>query len=108
MFCTDPYYSLKIRSIFDYGGFCHYRTIFNDIKHNLDNNVGIMCFRVKRNRNMYILVMHWILVQGMFIASLRKKIILFTTFLKYGLIKKYENFFLKYFKKQNTDANNDT
>ena len=61
LFHTDPYYLLKIRNIFSYGRFCHYRALFNDIKHNLDNNVDIMCFRVKRKRNMYILVIYWIL-----------------------------------------------
>ena len=61
LFHTDPYYLLKIRNIFSYGRFCHYRALFNDIKHNLDNNVDIMCFRVKRKRNMYILVICWIL-----------------------------------------------
>ena len=70
MFYTDPYYLIKIKSIFGYGGFCHYRALFNYIKHNINNNVDIMCFRVKRNRNIFILVMYWILVQGMFIAPL--------------------------------------
>ena len=52
----------------------------------------------------------------MFIASLWKEIILFSIFLislfiKYGLIIVYERCYLKYFKKQNKDANtnnNDT
>ena len=98
MFYADPYYLLKNRNIFGYGGFCHYRALFNDIKHNLDNNVDIMCFRVKRNRNMYILVIYWILVQGMFITSF-----LISLFIKYGLIIIYEKFYLKYFKKENKD-----
>ena len=51
----------------------------------------------------------------MFIASLWKEIILFTTFLislfiKYGLIIIYEKIYLKYFKKENKDDtdNDDT
>ena len=102
MFYTDLYYLLKIRNLFGYGGFCHYRALFNDIKHNLNSNADIMCFKVKRNRNMFILVMYLILVQGMFIASLWKEIILLTTFLissfiKYGLIILYEKIYLIYF-----------
>ena len=116
MFHADPYYLIKIKNIFGSGGCCHYAALFNDIKHNINNNVDFMCFRVKRNRNIFILVAYWILVQGMFIASLWKEIILFSIFLislfiKYGLIIVYERCYLKYFKKQNKDANtnnNDT
>ena len=102
MFYTDLYYLLKIRNLFGYEGFCHYRALFSDIKHNLNNNADIMCFKVQRNRNMFILVMYWILVQGMFIASLWKEIILLTTFsissfIKYGLMILYEKIYLKYF-----------
>ena len=70
MFYTDPYYLIRIKNIFAYGEFCHYAALFHDTKHTINNNVDIMCFRVKRNRNIFILVMYWILVQGMFIASL--------------------------------------
>ena len=70
MFYTDPYYLIRIKNIVAYGGFCHYAALINDTKHTINNNVDIMCFRVKRNRNIFILVMYWILVQGMFIASL--------------------------------------
>ena len=56
MFYTDPYYLIKIKNIFDYGGFCHYTALFNDIKHTINNSVDIMCFRVKRNRNILILL----------------------------------------------------
>ena len=102
MFYTDPYYLLKIGNLFSYEGFCHYRALFSDIKHNLNNNADIMCFKVQRNRNMFILVTNWILVQGMFIASLWKEIILLTTFsissfIKYGLMILYEKIYLKYF-----------
>ena len=69
-----------------------------------------MCFRAKRNRNMYLFVTYRILVQEMFIASLWKELILRSTFLlslfiKYGLIIVYENSYVKYFKrkKQNED-----
>ena len=91
-----------------------YTALFNDIKHTINNNVDIMCFRVKRNRNIVILVVYWILVQGMFIASLWKEIILLSIFLislfiKYGLIIFYERCYLKYFKKQKREtSNNDT
>ena len=116
MFDTDPYYLLKMKNIFGYGGFCHYTTLFNDIKYNINNNVDIMCFKVKRNRNIFILVVYWILVQRMFIASLWKEIILLRIFLislfiKYGLTILYERCYLKYFKKQMKDTNtnnNDT
>ena len=69
-----------------------------------------MCFRAKRNRNMYLFVTYRILVQEMFIASLWKELILRSTFLlslfiKYGLIIVYENCYVKHFKrkKQNED-----
>ena len=70
-----------------------------------------MCFRAKRNRNMYLFVTYRILVQEMFIASLWKELILRSTFLlslsiKYGLIIVHENCYVKYFKrkKQNEDV----
>ena len=48
----------------------------------------------------------------MFFASLLKEILLILTFLislfiKYGLIVVHEKCYLKYFKKQNKDTNND-
>ena len=104
MFYTDPYYLIKIKNIFDYGGFSHYTALFNDIKHTKKYNVDIMCFRVERYRNIFILVVYWILVQGLFIVSLWKEIILLSIFLislfiKYGLIIVYKTCCLKYFKK---------
>ena len=57
MFDTDPYYLTKIKNIFGYGGFCHYTALFNDIKHTINNNVDIMRFRVKRNRNIFICIL---------------------------------------------------
>ena len=74
LFYIEPHYLLKIKNIFGYRGFCHYHALFYDIKNNVNNKVDIMCFRIKRNRNMYILVMYWIFLQGMFIASLWKEI----------------------------------
>ena len=49
---------------------------------------------------------------GMFIASLLKEIILISAFLislfiKYGLIIVYEKCYLKHFRKQSKDKNND-
>ena len=55
---TDPYYLIKIKNIFDYGGFSHYTALFNDIKHTIKNNVDIMCFRVKRYRNIFIPIVY--------------------------------------------------
>ena len=57
MFYTDPYYLTRIKNIFGYGGFCHYRALFNDIKHTINNNVDIMRLRVKRNRNIFICIL---------------------------------------------------
>ena len=81
MFYTDPYYLIRIKNIFTYEGFCHYAALFNNIKHTINNNVDIVCFRVKINRNIFILLVYCILVQGIFIASLWKEIILFGIFL---------------------------
>ena len=114
VFYIDPYYLIKIKNIFGYGGLCHYTALFNDIKHTINNDVDIKHFRVKRNRNIFILVVYWILVRGMFLASLWKEIILLSIilislFIKYGLIIVHERCYLKYFKKQKREAsNNDT
>ena len=114
VFYIDPYYLIKIKNIFDYRGFCHYTALFNDIKHAITNDVDVMRFRVKTNRNIFILAEYWILVQGMFLAFLWKEIILLsifliTLFIKYGLIIVHERCYLKYFKKQKREAsNNDT
>ena len=81
MFYIGPYYLIRIKNIFAYGGFCHYAALFNNIKHTINNNVDIVCFRVKINRNIFILLVYCILVQGIFIASLWKEIILFGIFL---------------------------
>ena len=112
LFYSDPLYLIKIKSIFGYGGYCHYTYLFYDIKHNARNDVNIICYRIKRNNNIFNLALYWILVQGMFLESLLKEIILILTFLislfiKYGLIIVYEKCYLKYFKKQNKDINND-
>ena len=69
------------------------------------------CYRIRRNNNIFNLIIYWILVQGMFIASLFKEIILISAFLislfiKYHLIIVYEKCYLEYFKKQK-DKNND-
>ena len=111
LFYTDLLYLIKIKSIFGYGGYCHYTYLFHDIKHNARNDVNIICYRIRRN-NIFNLAIYWILFQGMFFASLLKEIILISTFLislfiKYGLIVVYEKCYLKYFKKQNKDKNND-
>ena len=52
LFYSDPYYILKIKNIFGYGGICHYNEIFHDIKQVLDNDMNIMCYRIKRNKNL--------------------------------------------------------
>ena len=111
LFYTDLLYLIKIKSIFGYGGYCHYTYLFHDIKHNARNDVNIICYRIRRN-NIFNLAIYWILFQGMFFASLLKEIILISTFLislfiKCGLIVVYEKCYLKYFKKQNKDKNND-
>ena len=111
LFYTDRLYLIKIKSVFGYGGYCHYTYLFHDIKHNARNDVNIICYRIRRN-NIFNLAIYWILFQGMFFASLLKEIILISTFLislfiKYGLIVVYEKCYLKYFKKQNKDTNND-
>ena len=111
LFYTDRLYLIKIKSVFGYGGYCHYTYLFHDIKHNARNDVNIICYRIRRN-NIFNLAIYWILFQGMFFASLLKEIILISTFLislfiKYGLIVVYEKCYLKYFKKQNKDINND-
>ena len=111
LFYTDRLDLIKIKSVFGYGGYCHYTYLFHDIKHNARNDVNIICYRIRRN-NIFNLAIYWILFQGMFFASLLKEIILISTFLislfiKYGLIVVYEKCYLKYFKKQNKDTNND-
>ena len=111
LFYTDRLYLIKIKSVFGYGGYCHYTYLFHDIKHNARNDVNIICYRIRRN-NIFNLAIYWILFQGMFFTSLLKEIILISTFLislfiKYGLIVVYEKCYLKYLKKQNKDTNND-
>ena len=75
LFYTDLLYLIKIKSIFGYGGYCHYTYLFHDIKHNARNDVNIICYRIRRN-NIFNLAIYWILFQGMFFASLLKEIIL--------------------------------
>ena len=41
LFYTDLLYLIKIKSIFGYGGYCHYTYLFHDIKHNARNDVNI-------------------------------------------------------------------
>ena len=91
-----------MENIFGYGGMCHYNEIFHDIKKILNNDMNIVCYRVKRNKNLYTLIIYWVLAQGMFILSLWRGIILLTTFLislfiNFGLIIIYEKCYLKYF-----------
>ena len=91
-----------MENIFGYGGMCHYNEIFHDIKKILNNDMNIMCYRVKRNKNLYTLIIYRVLVQELFIPSLWKGIILLTTFLislfiKYGLLIIYEKFYLNCF-----------
>ena len=79
----------------------HYKVLYKDIKNDMASNVNLFCLRTERNRNMFLLIVYWILIQGMFIASLWKEIILVVTFLislffKYGLIRVYESCYLKY------------
>ena len=102
LFYTDPLYLIKIKGIFGYGGYCHYIYLFHDIKYNSRNYINIICYRIKRNKNIFNLAIYWILVQGMFIASLLKEIILISAFLislfiNYGLIIVYKKCYLKYF-----------
>ena len=102
LFYTDPLYLIKIKSIFGYGGYYHYTYLFHDIKYNSRNDINIICYRIKRNKNIFNLAIYWILVQGMFIASLLKEIILISAFLislfiNYGLIIVYEKCYLKHF-----------
>ena len=52
LFYIEPHYLSKINNIFGYRGFCHYHALFYDIKNNVNNKVDIMCFRIKRSRNM--------------------------------------------------------
>ena len=105
-----PLYLIRIKNIFGYEGYCHYTYLFHDIKHNARNDVNIVCYRIKRNNNIYNLAVYWILVQGVFLASPLKKILilvfLISLFIKYGLIIIYKKCYLKYFKKQNKDTNN--
>ena len=70
LFYTDPLYLIKIKSIFGYGEYCHDTYLFHDIKHNARNDVNIICYRIRRNNNIFNLAMYWILVQGMFFACL--------------------------------------
>ena len=77
LFYSDPLCLIKSRSIFGYGGYWHYTYLFHDIK----NDVNIICYRIKRNNNIFNLAIYWILVQGMFFASLLKEILLILTFL---------------------------
>ena len=112
LFYTDRLDLVKIKSVFGYGGYYHCIYSFHDIKHNARNVVNIICYRIRRNNNIFYLAIYWILLQGMFIASILKEIILISTFLislfiKYGLIVVYEKCYLKYFKTQNKDTNND-
>ena len=112
LFYSDPYYILKIKNTFGYGGICHYNEIFHDIKQVLDNDMNIMCYRIKRNKNLYTLIFYWVFVQRMFIASWWKEIIFLSTFsissfIEYTIMTIYEKCYLKYFKKQNKDDNND-
>ena len=110
LFYTDRLDLIKIKSVFGYGGYYHCTYSFHDIKHNARNVVNIICYRIRRNNNIFYLAIYWILLQGMFIASILKEIIstfLISLFIKYGLIVVYEKCYLKYFKKQNKDTNND-
>ena len=112
LFYIDRLYLIKIKSAFGYGGYCHDTYLFHGIKHNARNVVNIICYRIRRINNIFYLAIYWILVQGIFIASILKEITLISTFLislfiKYGLIVVYEKCYLKYFKKQNKDTNND-
>ena len=110
LFYTDRLDLIKIKSVFGYGGYYHCTYSFHDIKHNARNVVNIICYRIRRNNNIFYLAIYWILLQGMFIASILKEIIstfLISLFIKYGLIVVYEKCYLKYFKKQNKDINND-
>ena len=105
MYYTDPYYSSSVTKIFGYGGYCYYKVLYRDTKNDMTSNVNLFCLRTERNRNMFLLIVYWILIQGMFITFLWKEIILVVTFLislffKYGLIKVYERCYLKYFKKK--------
>ena len=47
-----------MENIFGYGGMCHYNEIFHDIKKILNNDMNIMCYRVKRNKNLYTLIIY--------------------------------------------------
>ena len=42
LFHTDLLDLIKIKSIFGYGGYCHYTYLFHDIKHNARKVVNIM------------------------------------------------------------------
>ena len=111
LFYSDPLYLIKIKSIFGYGGYCHYTYLYHDIKHNARNDVNIVCYRIKR-KNIYNLALYWVLVQGMFLASLLKEIILILVFLislfiKYGLVVVYEKCYHNIQKTKNKDTNND-
>ena len=111
LYYTDPYYSFKLNKIFGYGGYCHYRVSFHDEKSRANTVVNLFCFRTERNRNTFLLIAYWILVQVMFIASLWKEIILLVSFMislffKYGLIYLHKNCWTKYFKNNSSNSNN--
>ena len=42
LFYTELLYLIKIKSIFGYGGYCHYTYLFHDIKHDARKDVNIM------------------------------------------------------------------
>ena len=66
IFYTDPRYTLKIKNIFGYRGMCHYNEISHDIKEILDNDMNVMCYRVKRNKNLYTLIIYWVLSRNVY------------------------------------------
>ena len=47
MFYIGPYYLIRIKNIFAYGGFCHYAALFNNIKHTINNNVNALILMTK-------------------------------------------------------------
>ena len=111
VFYTDLPYLIKIKSIFVMVDTVIIHIYFMILSIMLGMML-ILCYRIRRNNNIFNLAIYWILVQGMVFASLLKEIILISNFLislfiKYGLIVVYEKCYLKYFKKQNKDKNND-
>ena len=99
----DFYYKNNIGKIFGYGGMCHYRLITKKEKRSHDDKYNYLCFRTKRNRNISIFVVYWILIQEMFINRLWKEIVILITFtislfMKYGIVylhKTYRDRFKK-------------